>query len=163
MLKRRDPRTGLFWQLTALPDQPGNYLETSGSLMVAYSLMKGARLGVWPDERYARTGVEILMAIEARMFRLEDGQLHLGGICKGAGLGPEGNYRRDGSIAYYLSEQVVEDEQKGVGVCMMAYAEYLRLQAATPGIGPRAGLFTQPYDPIMPEEIARLEKEKQKE
>lgn len=163
MLKRRDPRTGLFWQLTALPDQPGNYLETSGSLMVAYSLMKGARLGVWPDERYAQAGVEILMSIEAHMFRLEDGQLHLGGICKGAGLGPDGNFRRDGSIAYYLSEQVVEDEQKGVGVCMMAYAEYLRLQAAVPGIGPRAGLFTQAYDPIMPEDIARLENQNQKE
>lgn len=163
MLKRRDPRTGLFWQLTALPDEPGNYLETSGSLMVAYSLMKGARLGVWPDEHYAQIGVEILMAIESHMFRLEDGTLHLGGICKGAGLGPAGNYRRDGSIAYYLSEQVVEDEQKGVGVCMMAYAEYLRLQDAIPGIGPKVGLFTQQYDPIMPEEIAQLEKEKLKE
>lgn len=159
MLKRRDPRTGLFWQLTALPDEPGNYLETSGSLMVAYSLMKGARLGVWPNDSYAHAGVEILMAVEARMFRLEDGQLHLGGICKGAGLGPDGNYRRNGSVAYYLSEQVVEDEQKGVGVCMMAYAEYLRLQEAIPGIGPTVGLFTQKYDPIMPEEIARLKNE----
>ena len=161
LLKRRDPGTGLFWQLTALPEEAGNYLETSGSLMVAYSLMKGARLGMWPDARYAQTGVEILMAIEAHMFRLEGGQLHLGGICKGAGLGPDGNFRRDGSVAYYLSEQVVEDEQKGVGVCMMAYAEYLRLQATGAAIGPQVSLFMQKYDPIMPEEIARLEREKQ--
>lgn len=42
---------------------------------------------------------------------------------------------------------------------MMAYAEYLRLQAITPGIGPTVGLFTQKYDPIMPEEIARLKNE----
>ena len=101
------------------------------------------------------------MAIEAHMFRLEGGQLHLGGICKGAGLGPDGNFRRDGSVAYYLSEQVVEDEQKGVGVCMMAYAEYLRLQATGAAIGPQVSLFMQKYDPIMPEEIARLEREKQ--
>lgn len=160
MLARRDAKTGLFYQLTALPDQPGNYLETSGSLMVAYSLMKGARLGVWEDDAYARTGVDILLSIEAHMFRIQDHELHLGGICKGAGLGPDGNYRRDGSAAYYLSEAVVEDEQKGVGVCMMAYAEYLRLvQSSGEAFLPDTGFFTQKYDPIMPEEIARLKAE----
>lgn len=160
MLCRRDPQTGMFWQLTALPNEPGNYPETSGSLMVAYSLMKGARLGIWPNRRYAEVGVEILMAVEARMFRLDGGALHLGGICKGAGVGPDGNFRRDGSVAYYLSEAVVEDEQKGVGVCMMAYAEYLRLQTAGLANGPTVSLFMQKYDPIMPEEIARLAAEK---
>lgn len=156
MLARRNPKTGLFWQLTALPDEKNNYPETSGSLMVAYSLMKGARLGIWPDGSYARIGVDILMAIETRMFRLENGQLHLGGICKGAGLGPDGNFRRDGSVAYYLSELVVEDEQKGVGVCMMAYAEYARLLASQGDIGPEVGLFMQKYDPILPDEIKAL-------
>ena len=160
MLCRRDPQTGLFWQLTALPDVEGNYLETSGSLMVAYSLMKGARLGVWPNEGYAAAGVDILLAVEALMFRLDKGTLHLGGICKGAGLGPEGNLRRDGSVAYYLSEAVVEDEQKGVGVCMMAYAEFLRLEAAGLVRGPNVELFMQKYDPVLPQEIARLEAEK---
>ena len=162
MLACRDKKTGLFYQLPALPDEPGNYLETSGSLMVAYSLMKGARLGVWEDESYARIGEEILMGIEAHMFRLENGTLHLGGMCKGAGLGPAGNMRRNGSVAYYLSEEVVEDEQKGVGVLMMAYAEYLRLRASGCAKGPNVELFLKQYDPIMPEEIARLEAEKKR-
>jgi len=35
--------------------------------------------------------------------------------------------KRDGSIAYYLSEPVVEDDAKGVGPFMMAYAEYLSM------------------------------------
>lgn len=46
MLRWQEPDSGLFYQLPALPDVKGNYLETSGSLMVAYSLLKGARLGV---------------------------------------------------------------------------------------------------------------------
>ena len=162
MLERLDEESNMFLQLPALPDEPGNYPETSGTLMAAYSLMKGARLGVWPDQSYARKGVEILLAVEAAQFRMQDGGLHLGGICKGAGLGPDGNYRRDGSAAYYLSEEVVEDEQKGVGVCMMAYAEYLKLRAVCPEAGPEVSLFLKKYDPIMPDEIARLEAEKKR-
>lgn len=160
LLPYMDPGSGMFLQLTALPDLAGNYPETSGSLMIAYSLMKGARLGVWRSEAYARRGCEILMAVEATQFRLADGVLHLGGICKGAGLGPDGNFRRDGTAAYYLSEEVVEDEQKGVGVCMMAYAEYLRLIAGGVNCLPKVHIFTKAYDPIMPDEIARLEMEK---
>lgn len=160
MLMHLDRESNMFLQLTALPDEPGNYPETSGTLMVAYSLMKGARLKVWPDESYARYGVEILLAVEATQFRLQNGEVHLGGICKGAGLGPDGNFKRDGSAAYYLSEPVVEDEQKGVGVCMMAYAEYMRLCAAKSETGPKVDLFRQKYDPILPEEIARLKMEK---
>ena len=68
--------------------------------------------------------------------------------------------RRDGSVAYYLSEEIVEDEQKGVGVLMMAYAEYLHLRASGYAKGPEVELFLKKYDPIMPEEIAKLEAEK---
>ena len=59
---------------------------------------------------------------------IENGELHLTGICSVAGLGPDTNRRRDGSVEYYLSEPVVSDDSKGVGPFMMAYAEYLRLE-----------------------------------
>jgi unsaturated rhamnogalacturonyl hydrolase len=45
-------------------------------------------------------------------------------ICHVGGLGP-GN-KRDGSVAYYLSEPISADDAKGVGPFMMAYSEYLR-------------------------------------
>jgi unsaturated rhamnogalacturonyl hydrolase len=35
--------------------------------------------------------------------------------------------KRDGSKEYYLSEEVVADDAKGVGPFMMAYAEYLSM------------------------------------
>lgn len=152
MLRWQEPDSGLFYQLTALPEVKGNYLETSGSLMVAYSLLKGARLGVLDAPEYREAGEKILMGIELHKFKLYNGTLELHGICKGAGLGPAGNFRRDGSVGYYLSEDVVHDEQKGVGVCMMAFAEYLMAKKAGKLVDdfPKVSIFNKGYDPIMP-------------
>ncbi len=152
ILRWQEPDSGLFWQLPALPDLPGNYLETSGSLMVAYSLLKGARLGVLEGENYRRKGEEILAGIELYQFSLHAGKVSLGGMCKGAGLGPAGNLRRNGTVEYYLSEDIVSDEQKGAGVCMMAYAEYLRAKQAgmLSADFPKVGIYTKKYDPILP-------------
>lgn len=154
ILEYQDPDSGLFYQLPALPDEPGNYLETSGSLMVAYSLLKGGRLGVLSGERYRTIGETILAGIELYQFSIHHGRISLNGMCKGAGLGPAGNLRRNGTVAYYLSEDVVSDEQKGVGVCMMVYAEYLlaRQSNAQPTRFPHVEMFNQKYDPIMPGE-----------
>ena len=58
----------------------------------------------------------------------EDGKLHLGGICRVAGLG--GKEQHDGSVAYYLSEEICCDDSKGVGPFMMATAEYLLAEEA---------------------------------
>ena len=49
--------------------------------------------------------------------------MELTDICWVAGLGP--GEKRDGSVAYYLSEPRVSDDSKGVGPFMMAWAEYL--------------------------------------
>ena len=151
-MRWQEPDSGLFYQLPALPDVKGNYLETSGSLMVAYSLLKGARLGVLAEPKYRAAGEKILVGIELRQFTVHDGKVELHGICKGAGLGPAGNLRRNGTVEYYLSEDVVHDEQKGVGVCMMAYAEYLQAKqaGALTDDFPKVEIFNKGYDPIMP-------------
>ena len=52
-----------------------------------------------------------------------DGDLNMKGICLVSGLGPDHNLRRDGSVAYYLSEPIVENDAKGVGPFIMAYTE----------------------------------------
>lgn len=144
MLLYQDQESGLFYQLTALADQEGNYLETSASSMVAYSILKGCRLGVLPEADYRAKGEEILIALETRMFTIKNGKLELGGMCKGAGLGPADNLKRDGSVAYYLSEGVVHDEQKGTGAAMMAYSEWLRLRKT--GIEVLPGIEVEIYN-----------------
>ena len=162
MMRRLDKDSGLFYQLPALPNEKRNYLETSGSLMVAYSLLKGARLDVLTEPEYRAAGEKILVGIELRKFTVHDGKVELHGICKGAGLGPTGNLRRNGTVDYYLSEDVVHDEQKGVGVCMMAYAEYLQAKqaGALTDDFPKVEIFNKEYDPIMPGDPAFIAFEK---
>ena len=124
-----DPDTGLFWQVPDQGGREGNYLETSGSAMVAYATLKGARLGFLGKE-YAAKGRKTFDGImEKYLTFTEDGELDLGGICLVAGLGPEANRRRDGSYEYYISEPVVKNDAKGVAPFVLAYTEIKRLRA----------------------------------
>ena len=122
-----DPDTGLFWQVPDQGGREGNYLETSGSAMVAYATLKGARLG-FLNKDYAAKGQKTFNGIVDKYLTFtEDGELDLGGICLVAGLGPETNRRRDGSYEYYISEPVVKNDAKGVAPFVLAYTEIKRL------------------------------------
>ena len=96
-----------------------NYLESSGSSMIAYTLIKGASLG-YLDDKYLNIGLDIFEGIYDYSFK--NGSLN--NICITAGLGPENKLYRDGSIAYYLAENVGSDDAKGVGPFLMAFIEY---------------------------------------
>ena len=96
-----------------------NYLESSGSSMLAYSLIKAAKCG-YIDINYVYQGAEIFEGVYKHSFY--DNSLH--DICITAGLGPTTKEYRDGSHAYYLAEPVGSDDAKGVGPFIMAYLEY---------------------------------------
>ncbi len=123
--KYRDPETSMYYQVPNRAGEAGNYLESSGSAMLAYAMLKGARLGVL-DAVYADRGQATFDGIGRRYLSFEDGALHLGGICLVAGLGPEDNRRRDGSYAYYISEPVVANDAKGVAPFVLCYTEVKR-------------------------------------
>lgn len=126
MLKYQD-ESGMWYQLPARGGEEGNYLETSGTAIFAYSLLKAVRLGFLP-ESYREPAIRAFNAIMDKYLTTnEAGEMHLGGICLVAGLGPENNPRRDGSYAYYMSEPIVEDDAKGVGPFLLAYTELRRL------------------------------------
>ncbi len=122
-----DPETGLYWQVVDQGGREGNYLETSGSSMLAYAMLKGARLGVL-DKEYAAKGEKTFRGIVDKYLSFTDGELNLGGICLVAGLGPESNRRRDGSYEYYISEPVVQNDAKGVAPFLLCYTEIKRLE-----------------------------------
>jgi unsaturated rhamnogalacturonyl hydrolase len=92
---------------------------------MAYALLKGARTGLLP-KKYAETGKEVFESICNRYID-KDKKMLLGGICLVAGLGPDKDRRRVGSVDYYLSEPVVENDAKGVGPFLLAYTEMKRL------------------------------------
>ncbi len=128
ILQYQDKESKMFYQVPNFPGREGNYLETSGSAMIAYAILKGVRLNALP-ERYREIGLGIFNGICDKYLSVnEDGDLNLGGICLVAGLGPEKNLRRDGSYEYYISEPVVENDAKGVGPLIMAYTEVIKLE-----------------------------------
>ena len=119
-----DKDSGMLWQVPNQIGREGNYPETSGSAMVAYFYLKGARLGIL-DKSYAPVGEKIFQSICDRYLTETEGKLNLGGICLVAGLGPENNRRRDGSYEYYISEPIVENDAKGLAPFLMCYTELL--------------------------------------
>ncbi|MBE5875629.1 MAG: glycosyl hydrolase family 88 [Lachnospiraceae bacterium] len=126
MLKFQSPE-GMWYQVPNFPGREKNYLETSGSSIMAYSLLKGVRLGLLPEE-YREYGIKAFNGICDKYLSEVDGNMSLGGICLVAGLGPEDNRRRDGSYEYYMSEPIVKDDAKGTAPFLLAYAEMLRLE-----------------------------------
>ncbi|MDE7384245.1 MAG: glycoside hydrolase family 88 protein [Anaeroplasmataceae bacterium] len=126
ILKVQDPKSKMFYQVPNFPGREGNYLETSGSSMVAYAILKGVRLKALPP-RYQAIGLEIFEGICNTYLTVKNDDLNLGGICLVAGLGPENNLRRDGTYEYYMSEPIVENDAKGVGPFIMAYTEVKRI------------------------------------
>ena len=121
-----DPETGMYWQVVDQPGREGNYLETSGSSMMAYAMLKGARLGVL-DSRYRELGKKTFEGIMKGFLKVRDGMLELQNICLVAGLGPENNRRRDGSYEYYVSEPIVNNDAKGSAPFVLCYTEIKRL------------------------------------
>ena len=123
MLRYQDP-SGMWYQVVNLGGMEKNYLETSGSSIMAYALLKGVRLGFLPEE-YRVYGEKAFDGIcDKYLSADENGELHLGGICLVAGLG--GKQMRSGTFDYYMSEPVVSDDAKGVGPFLLAYTEILR-------------------------------------
>ncbi|MGN0298164.1 MAG: glycoside hydrolase family 105 protein [Lachnospiraceae bacterium] len=124
MLRYQD-ESGMWYQVVNMGGMPKNYLETSGSSIMAYALLKGVRLGFLP-ESYREAGIKAFQGICDKYLKEENGKMSLGGICLVAGLG--GKQMRAGTFDYYMSEPVVKDDAKGVGPFLLAYTELLRLE-----------------------------------
>lgn len=121
--KWQDKQKGVWYQLTALSEEPGNYLEGSCSAMFVYTLLKGMRIGVLP-ESYKRAAMEGAKGLIKEFYREESGKIQMINICQVAGLGPEKKPERDGSISYYLGEPIVSNDKKGYGAMLGALYEW---------------------------------------
>ncbi len=127
LLHYQDSSSHMFYQVVNLGVKEGNYLETSGSALISYAILKAVRLHMLPHE-YQAIGLEIFDGIVSSNLKEKDGLLQLESICLVAGLGPEDNLRRDGSYAYYISEPIVSNDAKGVGPLIMAYTEVIKIK-----------------------------------
>lgn len=123
MMKYQDD-SGMFYQLPAKAYLSGNYHETSGTSLYAYSAMKSVRLGICGNT-VRKSGRKAFDTTMKNYISFENNVPVLKNICLVAGLG--GDNHRDGSEKYYLSESVIRNDAKGIAPFIMAYSEYIQL------------------------------------
>ena len=130
--KVQDPKTGLWLDILNYngPGKEKNYFEASASSQFVYAVAKGVRKGYLPAAKIsiAKKGYD---GIIKQFIKVENGQTNLHGTVKVSGLG--GNPYRDGSFDYYMSEDVIVNDPKGIGAFLLASNEMEMLP--TQGIG----------------------------
>jgi unsaturated rhamnogalacturonyl hydrolase len=130
LLKYQDEQSGIWYQVLDKGGSEKNYTESSASSMFIYFLLKMLRLELAPENDVTRIRNAAVKAyqglLKSKVTEDTEGLLHLGGVCKVAGLG--GNPYRDGSYEYYMNEPVASDDFKGVGPFILASMEYEALE-----------------------------------
>ena len=124
LLKVRDPKTGLWFQVLNEGGREENYIEGSGSAMYTYAFARGAHKG-YLDARFLAISENAFDAIIKELIIVDaKGLLTMHNICGGCGLG--GNPYRDGSYEYYVREKRVDNDTKGVAPFILAAIELNR-------------------------------------
>jgi unsaturated rhamnogalacturonyl hydrolase len=116
--KYRDPKTGMWFQVTDKINEKGNYVESSGSAMFIYTWVKGAQKGYLPNEFLKKGKKAYKQFVKTFIVENSDGTISLKNACAVAGLGGEKNYR-DGSYEYYISEPIRDNDPKAVAPFIM--------------------------------------------
>jgi len=121
LLKARDEKTGLWYQVLDRPDGEGNYLESTGTCMFVYAFAKGANKGYLPAG-YLDIAEEAFESILKEFIEVEkSGMINIRNACFGAGLG--GLNYRSGSYEYYISERKGMNDSKAVAPFIMLCLE----------------------------------------
>ncbi len=113
MLKYQKPE-GLWTNVADWPTTETNRLETSGTAMIVYTILKGVRNG-WLDGSYRDAAVRGFVAMAELKIRGD----HLEDIYLKASANNTNNYE--------IPEYYLPDEGKGAGPFIMAYSEMLYL------------------------------------
>lgn len=122
----QDSDSGVWYQVVNLGDRKGNYLEASASSMITYAMAKGIRLGVLDPSWDETLNQAYHGLITEFVLETKEGWVNLNKNCEVAGLGV--GEKRDGSFAYYISESIITNDQKGLGAFLQACGEYEQLR-----------------------------------
>lgn len=122
VLKYQDSSTKMFYQIIDGEDGE-NYIETAGSSMIAYAILKACQMGVLSKEKYEQIGINIIEAIIADKLLSTNEELHLKDIGEEVDLD---KLTDANNIKEYYFEKTVTDDPKGVGLFMAAYAQLIK-------------------------------------
>ena len=117
MLQNQDSQTGMWRNVVNTTDDlPDNRLETSGSAMIAYTLMKTYNDSITPDIKYLHAGLKAFQGIMSGKFRKKILGYSVSDIYKSSSVFSE-------PAMYCLNGKYVENEAKGLAPLFFATAE----------------------------------------
>jgi len=82
----KECRDGAWMQIVDCPEREGNYPESSGTYLMLYAFMKGARLGVLDKGIGDRAAEAYDVSLKHFVYSMKDGRTFVGKCCQGAGL-----------------------------------------------------------------------------
>jgi unsaturated rhamnogalacturonyl hydrolase len=129
----QDKNSGLWYEVVDKPSAPGNYLESSAACMFTYALAKGVRLGYLPSTYLANAQRGYEGILKQFVKTDPDGAVTLTSTVHAIGLGTDAVH--DGSYSYYVGQEVVSNDPKGIGAFLMASTEIEAAQTASLGRG----------------------------
>lgn len=143
MLTYQDADTGLWYNVTDRgTDLSGNQLETSGSAMMAYALMKAYNNGYASEAKYGEAGLKAFNGVVENKVTESEGSYTVADIYQKSGVGE--------TDEYYTENAYVADEAKGTGALIMA-ATLANTTAASVGETEPEEPTTPPTEPEEPE------------
>ncbi|CAE6462866.1 unnamed protein product [Rhizoctonia solani] len=119
IVRAADPATGNWWLVMGYPNRAGNYIESSGSAMFVYSLLRGVRKGYLSKKNYVKTATKAYEYL-AKTFVVPEtnGTLSWNGTVSVGSLGSNGTYE------YYISVPQAQNDLKGLAPFILASLEY---------------------------------------
>lgn len=112
VIKYRDSKMGLWYQIIDKGDVKGNWHETSCSCLFTYAIVKSARLGV--IDNIGKDFIEECYNGILTMVNVSGEKLGIKGVCIGTGVG---------DINYYFERETVEDDLHGMGAFILMCSE----------------------------------------
>ncbi|KAG8165933.1 hypothetical protein KVR01_004485 [Diaporthe batatas] len=127
VIRAVDSDTGGWWQVLDQPGREGNYIESSGSAMFTYALLKGARLGYYKPGNTSAVSIEVAKRAynylsESFVVYEGDGTLGYNGTVAVCSLNSTASYE------YYVSQPIKYNSVLGSAAYILASLEIERLE-----------------------------------
>ena len=116
----QDKATGHWFQLTARPDEPENYIESSSTAMFAYGISKALQLDLVTDAAY-KNSIELAYKglRNYSILQIDEKYITTKNVCKGTCIGDK---------EYYLKRKVKNEKPYSIGMFINFGRSYERMK-----------------------------------
>lgn len=116
--KLQDKKTGHWYQLPIYPDEKGNFIETSCTVMFAYAMSVGVETKMLNADKYLPLIQRTFQGIEKNSLKPVDEALTITNVCYGTCIGDK---------TYYYGRKVVDGTAFTLGSAIMFYDRYNKI------------------------------------